>query len=317
MIEISDLYKYYGKHRAIGPIDANIEEGEIVGLLGLNGAGKTTILRTLACDLLPSGGSVKVGGLDVVEQPHEVRKRIGYLPDTPPLYDDMSVREYLRYAAALRGIPRTETAKRAEAAEDATALREAKDDPISSLSHGYRQRVGIAQAIVHNPSLVILDEPISGLDPVQIVEMRDLVRGLKGQHTVILSSHILGEISETCDRILMLGEGKIIASGTERELSERFSGATQVRLTLKARDAEKAAKVLSDVRGVHEVVSVAAAEPGDDVRSFVVRCTEDLRAELGSAVISAGFALLELNRAESDLENIFIRLAGNQQQEAA
>jgi ABC-2 type transport system ATP-binding protein len=233
VIEIQNLFEYYGSKRVLGPISATIQEGEIVGLLGLNGAGKTTTLRILACDLLPSSGSVKIDGVDVVEHPEQVRARIGYLPDRPPLYDEMTVDEFLRFVARLRGLSKDGLSQRVGEVLDSTGLSGVQHDPIGSLSHGFRQRVGIAQAIVHRPKLVVLDEPISGLDPVQIVEMRDLVRRLAGEHTVLVSSHILGEISETCDRILVVGDGKIVASGSEAELTAELSGSNRVTLTVR------------------------------------------------------------------------------------
>jgi ABC-2 type transport system ATP-binding protein len=222
VIEITDLHKYYGERRAIGPLSCSIAAGEVVGLLGLNGAGKTTTLRILACDLLPSSGSVTVDGIDVVERPHEVRSRIGYLPDTPPLYPEMTVRAYLHFAARLRGMSRADAERRVPEVEELTELGDVANDPIASLSHGFKQRVGIAQAIVHRPRLLVLDEPITGLDPVQIVEMRELLRSLKGDHTILLSSHILSEISETCDRILVIKDGQIAAAGTETELTSKL-----------------------------------------------------------------------------------------------
>ena len=194
MIEIEELYKYYGERRVVGPLSAKIEKGEIIGLLGLNGAGKTTTLRVLACDLLPTSGTVRVGGFDVVEQPHEVRGKVGYLPDRPPLYDDMTVHEYLGYAARLRRVRPNDVEKRVSDVEGMTELGDVRRQLVGTLSHGYRQRLGIAQAIVHRPDFVVLDEPIGGLDPIQIVEMRGLVRGLRGDHTVVVSSHILHEI---------------------------------------------------------------------------------------------------------------------------
>ena len=216
MIEVRELFKYYGDRRAVGPLSFAIAEGEIVGLLGLNGAGKTTALRVLACDLLPSSGTVRVDGIDVVDQPGDVRRRIGYLPDTPPLYAEMTVHEYLGFAARLRGVATGDVERLVRAAEQSTQLEAVADDLISSLSHGYRQRVGIAQAIVHEPRLLILDEPITGLDPLQIVEMRQLLRGLRGKHTIVLSSHILTEISETCDRLLVVRDGEIVAPAPKR-----------------------------------------------------------------------------------------------------
>ena len=197
-------------------------------MLGLNGAGKTTTLRILACDLLPSSGRVSVDGIDVVESPHEVRSRIGYLPDTPPLYPEMTVRAYLAFAAGCAGMSRADAEKRVPDVEAQTELSGGGGHPIASLSHGYKQRVGIAQAIVHGPRLLMLDEPISGLDPVQIVEMRELLRRLKGKHTILLSSHILSEISETCDRIL------VIQGGADRGRRHRGRAHHQLRAGVRA-----------------------------------------------------------------------------------
>lgn len=324
MIEISDLHKYYGERKAIGPLTFSIDAGEIVGLLGLNGAGKTTTLRILACDLLPSGGTVRVDGIDVVDRPHEVRQRIGYLPDRPPLYDEMRVHEYLVFAARLRGVPASEAGKRASEAEELTQLGAVKDDPIGTLSHGYKQRVGIAQAIVHRPRLLVLDEPISGLDPVQIVEMRNLLRGLKDKHTILLSSHILSEISETCDRILVIKEGRIAASGTEKELSSRLTGAS-IDVVVKA-VSEKGGDVLveatmSAVDGVGAVERQSdeaaeggaatyrtAAEPG--AWSYRVTAAKDVRAEIVHALVHAGVSVLEVKRSARELETVFLELAG-------
>jgi len=316
VIEIRELYKYYGEHRALGPLSAEIDKGEIVGLLGVNGAGKTTALRILACDLLPSGGSVRVDGIDVVERPDAVRERIGYLPDVPPLYGDMRVGEYLAYAARLRGVDSKDVGRRVRAVEELTVLTERHEDPISTLSHGFQQRCGIAQAIIHEPKLVVLDEPISGLDPVQIVEMRQLVRALGGAHTVIVSSHILSEISETCDRILVIKDGEIVASGTEKELSSRLLEGTRVRVTLRAPGAPasaapgRAKTVLAGIAGVTGVESAECAEPGDDVVSFLVEAKSDVRPELVRAVVGAGLELLELGTRQHELESVFLRLAG-------
>ena len=317
MIEIRDLYKYYGATRALGPVSAEIDQGEIVGLLGVNGAGKTTALRILACDLLPSSGSVRVDGIDVVERPEAVRERIGYLPDVPPLYGDMRVGEYLAFAARLRGVASSDVTRRVGAVEELTALTDRHEDPISTLSHGYQQRVGIAQAIIHEPKLVVLDEPISGLDPVQIVEMRALVRALAGKHTVLLSSHILSEISETCDRLLVIKDGEIVASGTESELSAKMLEGMRVRIALRAPGSSsavlslKAKKTLGDVPGVSMIEDTVTAESSDEVASFLVAAKQDIRAALAAAAVSAGFELLELGRVEHELESVFLRLAGS------
>ena len=311
MIEIHELHKYYGDRRAIGPVTARIEKGEIVGLLGLNGAGKTTTLRVLACDLLPTSGTIRVDGVDVVEQPEEVKQRIGYLPDVPPLYGEMRVREYLAFAGKLRGMSRADIDRRIAEVAELTETGGVLDDLIASLSHGYRQRVGIAQAILHRPALVVLDEPISGLDPVQIVEMRDLVRSLGGEHTVVVSSHILSEISETCDRILVIRDGQIVASGTEAELSERLLSGMRVDVSLRLGDLERAGieAVLGGVDGVQEVEEIDPLEPGKGVVSYSVQASKDVRDALCRALVQADVGILQLARSKHELESVFLQLS--------
>lgn len=309
MIEIRDLTKYYGERRVIGPLGFEIASGEIVGLLGLNGAGKTTTLRILACDLLPTSGRALVDGIDVVDNPREVRSRIGYLPDKPPLYDEMTVREQLAFSAKLRKMSSVEAARAAEDAIAATRISDVSDELIATLSHGYRQRVGIAQAIVHKPRLLVLDEPISGLDPVQIVEMRELVRSLRGKHTVLVSSHILAEISETCDRLLVIRDGEIVAAGTEEELATRLLGGMRVLVTLRG-DEGRAREVLGRVRGIGHIETIAPSEKGDGIATLRVESVQDLREEMGRVLIGEGIGLIELSRSERELESIFLRLAG-------
>src|SRR5688572_1604546 len=233
MIRASNLSKYYGGKRALGPVSFEIKDGETVGFLGLNGAGKTTALRILACDLRPSNGTIEVGGVDAIAEPHEVRKRIGFLPENPPLYMDMTVNDYLGFAGELRGMSKAEVKKRLPDVLDVTALGDVSDDQIGTLSHGYRQRVGVAQAIIHQPKFLILDEPTRGLDPVQIVEMRNLIHDLKQNHTVLISSHILTEISQTCDRLLVLGRGKILGVGSESELSAHEGEIRSISITVR------------------------------------------------------------------------------------
>jgi ABC-2 type transport system ATP-binding protein len=313
VIEIQELYKYYGDRRAIGPLSTSIAQGEVIGLLGLNGAGKTTTLRVLACDLLPTSGSVRVAGFDVVEKPDEVRAKVGYLPDRPPLYDDMTVREYLAYAARLRNVPVGSVKKRVADVEELTEIGDVGNQLIGSLSHGFKQRVGIAQAIVHGPELVVLDEPISGLDPVQIMEMRELVRGLRGAHTVVVSSHILTEISETCDRILVIKDGRIAWSGTETELSATLKQGMHIALTLYApgsstqATADKARSALSGMPSVREVEVLEPAESGEGIASLRVAVSSDVRAEVGKGLVQAGLGILELAR-EKELESMFLEL---------
>lgn len=312
MIEIRDLHKYYGNRRALGPLDFTIETGQIVGLLGLNGAGKTTTLRILACDLLPTGGTVSVRGIDIVSDPDAVKTQIGYLPDTPPLYLDMTVREYLRFAGRLRGFRSSQAGSRVDEVIRLTELGSVADDLISTLSHGFKQRVGIAQAIVHKPELVILDEPISGLDPVQIVEMRELIRSLRGNHTVVISSHILSEISETCDRILVMGDGKIIADGTEAELGERWLSGIRVEVLVRCpagMDVDKCLSQIRDVPGIAEVVRHEPREPGERLAAFEVQMKGDQREALVTKLVTQNFGVLQLSRSHRDLETVFLQLS--------
>ncbi len=308
MIEIQDLTKYYGDRKAVGPMSFSIAKGEVIGLLGLNGAGKTTTLRILSCDLLPSSGSVRIDGLDVVDNPDEVRTRIGYLPDHPPLYDEMTVHEYLLFAARLRGLDTDDALQRVEHVLGATQIRSVRDDVISTLSHGFRQRVGIAQAIVHRPQLLVLDEPIAGLDPVQIVEMRELIRSLRHDHTTIISSHILSEISETCDRILVIRDGEILASGTEAELATRLLEGGRLLVTVRG-DAGQAKRLLASVKGVKSVEPVEATEPGENVATLSIDAERDVREDVCRTLVLGNIGILGVSRSERELESIFLRLA--------
>jgi ABC-2 type transport system ATP-binding protein len=310
VIEIRDLYKYYDDVRAVGPLSATIESGEIVGLLGLNGAGKTTTLRILACDLLPTSGTVRVDGFDVVDHPRDVRARTGYLPDNPPLYTEMTVTEYLAFAARLRGVSSADLPGHIETALRQARLRKRRDQVVGTLSHGFKQRLGIAQAIVHRPRVVVLDEPITGLDPVQIVEMRKLVRELAGDHTVILSSHNLAEISETCDRLLVIQNGKVGAVGTEAELSEHLLGQVTVTMTVRAGGESDVAALLAAGPQVTRVERVAPAEPGAGIESFAVTASEDVRPTLCRQLVEAGVDIIAVERAARELESVFLKLAG-------
>src|SRR5712692_4260204 len=249
MIQVEQLTKYYGAHAAIQNLSFTIERGEVIGFLGLNGAGKTTTLKILGCVLLPTSGQVTIDGLNVVENPHEIRKRIGFMPDVPPLYEEMTVGAYLSFVAQLRGVAASAARERVVIAEEQMALRDTDEEVISSLSHGYRQRLGVAQALVHNPALLILDEPNSGLDPAQIVEMRALIRDLRGAHTILTSSHILSEISQTCDRLLIIQAGEIVAQGTEEELARRLGGGGYIELEVRS-PGQRALDALQRVEGV-------------------------------------------------------------------
>src|SRR4051812_40313326 len=276
MIQVRELTKYYGERPAIHDLSFDIDRGEVIGFLGLNGAGKTTTLKILGCVLLPTSGQVVVDGLNVTERPDEVRRRIGFLPDVPPLYNEMTVGRYLTFAARLRGVASRDAAARVTEAEDKTSLRDVHGELISSLSHGYRQRVGLAQALVHKPALLILDEPTAGLDPVQIVEMRNLIRRLRGEHTLLISSHFLSEISQTCDRLLVIQSGEIVAQGSEEQLADTMGTAGEIEIEVAA-PAERVTTVVRTVPGVNGVtvtrdeggVVAARVQANADVRPAV------------------------------------------------
>jgi len=312
MIKVENLSKFYGARRALGPVSFEIEDGETVGFLGLNGAGKTTALRILACDLRPSGGAISINGVDAIAEPHEVRKRIGFLPETPPLYTDMTVIDYLRFASELRGLRKQDQNKRIPEALEATDLGDVAGDVISTLSHGYRQRVGVAQAIVHQPTLLILDEPTRGLDPVQIVEMRRMIQNLKEKHTVLISSHILTEISQTCDRLLVLGRGELVGSGTEEELTHKGHDTTKmVVVGVRRGDGDdfeaRVAKALFAVPGV-SLVDYGREMNG--CLNFTLTADREVRGAVSKAIVAQDWELLRLDAMTSELEQTFITLVG-------
>jgi ABC-2 type transport system ATP-binding protein len=304
MIEVKGLTKYYGEHAAIFDLNFAIDRGEVIGFLGLNGAGKTTTLKVLGCVLLPTAGEVTVDGIDIARDPHEVRRRIGFLPDTPPLYGEMTVGRYLTFAAELRGVAGSAAARAVGEAEEKTATREVHDQLISSLSHGYRQRVGVAQALVHNPKLLILDEPTSGLDPVQIVEMRATIRALRGEHTILLSSHILSEISQTCDRLLVIQHGQIVAQGSEQQLATQLGGGGTIEVEV-AGPSSRAIEAARTVPGIGECTVVREA---DGVALVSLQGAPDLRPKVARALVSNGVDLLRIDRGAARLESIFLRL---------
>jgi ABC-2 type transport system ATP-binding protein len=301
MIEVDGLTKYYGEHAAIRDLSFTIERGEVIGFLGLNGAGKSTTLRVLGCVLLPTAGSVRIDGIDLAIAPHEVRKRIGFLPDVPPLYNEMTVGGYLAFVARLRGVSAGELARRVREVEEQTALTDVDGELVGTLSHGYRQRVGIAQALVHKPSLLILDEPISGLDPAQIKSMRDLIRSLRGQHTILLSSHILSEISQTCDRLIVIDEGKLVGQGSEQELSKGSGAAVEIEIL---GPAEAARAALGKVEGAGAIETLDS----NGTSRLRVQASPELRPKIVRALVGANIDVLRIDRAASQLETIFMQL---------
>ena len=254
--------------------------------------------------LLPSSGQVRIDGIEVTAEPHEVRRNIGFLPDVPPLYDEMTVGAYLAFAARLRGVPARDTPARVQESEDKLALRDVHGEIISTLSYGFRQRVGVAQALVHRPRLLILDEPSAGLDPVQIVEMRNLIRRLRGEHTVLISSHFLAEISQTCDRLLVIQAGEIVAQGTEEEIAATLGTPGEIEVALRG----PAATALEVARQVPGVLDAQIAHSAAQEIVLKIRAREDCRPEIARALVLAGHQLLRLDRGASRLESIFIEL---------
>jgi len=305
MISVEGLTKYYGENAAIKDLAFKISKGEVIGFLGLNGAGKSTTLKVLGCVLAPTSGRVTVDGYDVVENPHEIRKRIGYLPDTPPLYDEMTVGGYLDFVARLRGVAPHDTAARVKAIEEKTGLSAWHEAPIASLSHGYRQRVGVAQALVHNPQLLILDEPTGGLDPVQIVEMRELIKKLKGEHTILISSHILSEISQIVDRLLIIHNGEIVAQGTEEQLAGEAGGAGGV---IELQLAGNAQKAIDAAKAVPQVSAVEMTKLDGDRVQLQVKAAADVRPALVRAMVAAQVDVLEVKKSHGRLEDIFLKI---------
>ena len=327
MVHVTDVTKYYGRKRAIGPVSFEIEKGDTVGFLGLNGVGKTTILRILACGLRPSSGTVSIDGLDVLRDPHEVRKRVGYLPETPPVYRDMKVGDYLAFAGRLKGMTAEAVTKRIPEVEERARVTEVHDVPTGHLSQGYRQRVGVAQAIIHDPDLLIMDEPTHDLDPVQIMEMRGMIRSLKDSHTILISSHILPEISQTCDRLLILNDGEIVASGSEEELGETLLRSRRMAVTVRlpggqgsngsgSPSTEAVEAVIRKVAGVTDVQGSDRPEQAigeADTMTLQVEGDTDLRAEVCRALVEAGHDVVALTRAERQLERVFVGLVGGAQ----
>ncbi|HYN04602.1 MAG TPA: ATP-binding cassette domain-containing protein [Vicinamibacteria bacterium] len=315
MIEVESLTKRYGRTTAVDGVSFRVERGEILGFLGPNGAGKTTTMRILTCYLPPTEGTARVAGYDVFSQPMEVKRRVGYLPETPPLYPDMSVREYLDFCSRIKGVPAKERKARVGAAIEKCRVGDVRDKLIAKLSKGYRQRVGLAQAILHNPDVLILDEPTAGLDPKQIIETRELIRSLAGDHTVILSTHILPEVSMTCGRVVIINKGRVVAEDTPDNLTRRLKGAGTIRVEARG----EAASVLEAVRAVPGVLAAhpRGGHDGAVIVDVEAEAGRDVRAELAWAVVTKGHALLGLQQMGMSLEEIFLHLTTTDAADAA
>jgi ABC-2 type transport system ATP-binding protein len=311
MITVEGLTKRYARHVAVDNISFEVAKGEIVGFLGPNGAGKTTTMRVLTCFLPPTSGKASVAGFDVLENPHEVKKRIGYLPETPPLYPEMEVLDYLVFVARLKGISGADVRKRADDAAGRCALGDVRHKLIGKLSKGYRQRVGLAQAILHNPDVLILDEPTSGLDPKQIIETRELIASLSGDHTIILSTHILSEVEHSCQKVLIINRGRIVASESVTGLTNKMRGADAVSIEVQADNLNPA-----DVRQRFEQIAGISRVEVKDLRDSRVTLEveslagQNVRPELARSVVKAGWNLLEMRGINMSLEDIFLQLTG-------
>lgn len=316
MIKVEGLTKRYDRFVAVDGIDFEVDKGQIVGFLGPNGAGKTTTMRILTCYMPPSGGTASVAGFDVLKHPMEVKRHIGYLPETPPVYPEMEVHEYLEFVGRLKGIASADLPHRVDDVTERCNLGDVRTKLIAKLSKGYRQRVGIAQSIIHNPDVLILDEPTAGLDPKQIHETRDLIRSLAGEHTIILSTHILPEVEQTCDKVVIISKGKLVAKDSVQNLTSRLKGQEAVSVEVQGRDAALDPVVvqqrLEKIAGVSRVVK---RDTRDGKHVFEVESLpgHPVRPEVARAVVESGWNLNELKPVAVSLEAVFLELTGTEE----
>jgi ABC-2 type transport system ATP-binding protein len=306
VIEVQHLTKRYGPVTAVDDVSFRVERGEILGFLGPNGAGKTTTMRVLTGYMPPTEGRAIVAGFDVLDQPIEAKRRTGYLPETPPLYPDMTVRDYLDFVARIKGVPRHERKTRVAAVMERTRVADMARRHCGKLSKGYRQRVGLAQALLHNPDVLILDEPTAGLDPKQIIETRQLIKELAGDHTIILSTHILPEVSQTCQRVVIINRGRVVAVDTPDNLTARLRGSESMYLQVDGLGAD----VKAALERVPGVTRVSVADSRGSITGFEIDSATgcDVRRELASTIVARGWGLLELRPMRMSLEEIFLSL---------
>ena len=318
MITVKELTKKYARNLAVDHISFEVQKGEIVGFLGPNGAGKTTTMRMLTCFLPPTSGTAAVAGFEVLEQPLEVKKRIGYLPEAPPLYLEMATAEYLNFVARLKGVPNSELGKRVDYACERCAITDVRNKLLGKLSKGYRQRVGLAQAIIHNPDVLILDEPTAGLDPKQINETRDLIKSLAGDHTIILSTHILPEVEQTCQKVIIINKGRLVATDSVQNLQSRAGGAESMLVEVAGRNGRlDAAGVQSRLQQIAGVSRVVLKDSRDNRNTFEIESQKGfVRGDLARAVVESGWDLNELRPSAMSLEEIFLQLTGKDTQPA-
>ncbi|MPY89321.1 MAG: ATP-binding cassette domain-containing protein [Luteitalea sp.] len=306
MIEVQHLTKRYGQTTAVDDVSFSVAKGEILGFLGPNGAGKTTTMRVLTGYMPATHGKATVAGYDVFEQPVEAKRRTGYLPETPPLYPEMTVHEYLTFVAAIKGVPPASRTRQVDTSMQTARVTDVAYRRCGALSKGYRQRVGLAQALLHNPEVLILDEPTAGLDPKQIIDTRELIKSLAGDHTIVLSTHILPEVAQTCQRVVIINKGRVVAEDTPDNLTASLAGVEAIYVQVDTGGGD-AAPVLQGVTGV---VRVVGTEARDGRFSFEVHSERghDVRRDLVSAVVSQGWGLLELRPVRLSLEEIFLQL---------
>ena len=314
MIQVEGLSKKYARQVAVNNISFSVEKGDIVGFLGPNGAGKTTTMRILTCFMPPTAGTANVAGFDVFEKPFEVKKRIGYLPETPPVYPEMTVQSYLHFVGNLKGVAARDLKRRTEEVMERCAVGDVGTKLIGKLSKGYRQRVGLAQAIIHNPDVLILDEPTSGLDPKQINETRELIKGLSGEHTIILSTHILPEVEAVCQKVIIINKGQLVATDSVERLKHRggSGNAVQVQLeTVGVGDPVVVQQRLEQVSGVSKVLQTNSSE---DRLTFEVESLSGyhVRPDVARAIVQSGWNLLEMKSTTFSLEEVFLQLTGGE-----
>lgn len=315
MIEIRHLTKKYGSRIAVNDLNLTLEKGKIYGFLGPNGAGKSTTMNMITGYLAPTQGQVLVAGHDILKEPEKAKKCIGYLPELPPLYPEMTVIEYLKFVAELKGIKKAERKEAVENAMNLVRIKDVEKRMIKNLSKGYKQRVGLAQAIIDMPEVIILDEPTVGLDPKQIIEIRDLIKSLGKNHTVILSSHILTEISAVCDYIFVISKGKLVASDTTENLERQFAGGNQLEVTVKGEEG-KAKEIVSAVKGVESVRVLDRKEANTCCLQVNIKKKKEIREDLFYALAEAKMPIYDLRAGGKSLEDIFLSLTGENKVEA-
>ncbi len=308
MIEVQNVTRYFGRVMAVDDVSFNVEKGEILGFLGPNAAGKTTTMRVLTTYLPATKGTARVAGFDVHDQSMEVRKKIGYLPENPPLYQEMRVRDYLDFVAKIKEVDPKDRKKAVDGALSKTGTANVSNRVIKTLSKGYKQRVGLAQALVHNPAVLILDEPTVGLDPKQIIEVRELIKGLAGDHTIILSTHILPEVSMTCERVVIIDKGKVVAEDSPDNLTKKLSGAMRFRVTVNAPQ-DKVKEKITSLPGVKKVTQ-ANVQSDPKLSTVLVegQSKEEIRPALAKSIVENGWDLYELTPEGMSLEDVFLHL---------